>query len=347
MNSNFSAEERYSRQILFSGIGKDGQQKLAQRQVLILGCGGLGSAAAEMLARSGVGFLRLIDRDFVELHNLQRQSLYDEEDVKEGLPKAIAAQRKLEQINSDISIEAIVDDVNRFNIESLLKNIDLVLDATDNFQTRFLLNEACIKQHIPWIYGACVESYGLTMNIIPGKTPCFRCIFEKIPEPEFSPTCAMVGVINPIVNIIAAIQCAEALKMLTEHVDEMHRVLMSIDLWKNEIHQIEVAPEYQRKNCPVCQQGLFPFLSGKYGTNYTSLYGLNAIQILPFEKKELDLMALAIRLSQYGDPLVNEYLLRLPIDKYELVIFPTGRAVINGTTDTGIARAIYTKYIEN
>ena len=314
MNINFGKEtqERYSRQVLFKGIGEEGQAKLTKSSVLIIGCGGLGSISSELLARAGIGYLKIIDRDFLELNNLQRQILFDENDIKEGLPKAIAAKRKLNKINSNITVEALVEDVNRFNIEALLTNIDLVIDATDNFETRFLVNEACVKKNVPWIYGACVESYGLTMNIIPGKTPCLRCIFEKLPEPGSSPTCETVGVISPIVTTIASIQCAEALKILSCNYNHLNKNLLSLDLWKNEFHAVDISNINQEKNCPVCNYKQFNFLNGKYGTTFTALCGSNAVQIIPYEKtvigitysNSVDIFNNSI-ISQYGQDIFS------------------------------------------
>ena len=348
MSINFREQEkdRYSRQVLYQGIGKEGQQKLTQSKVLIIGCGGLGSVSSELLARAGVGYLKIIDRDFLELSNLQRQILFEEDDVKEGLPKAIAAEQKLKKINSTVKIEALVEDANRYNIEMLLQDVDLVIDATDNFETRLLINEACIKNSTPWIYGACVESYGLIMNIIPGKTPCFRCVFEKIPAPGSALTCETVGVINSIVTVIASIQCTEALKILTGNHKQLNKNFMTIDLWKNEIQMIDISKTNQEKKCPVCNYKQFNILTGKQGTTFTTLCGRNAVQIIPFEKTEIDLMQLAIKLSTFGDPIYSEFFLRIAIKEHELSIFSDGRAIIKGTTDTGIARGLYTKYVE-
>lgn len=348
MKINFGKEEqqRYSRQVFFHGIGKEGQKKLAKSRVLILGCGGLGSVSSELITRAGIGYIKIIDRDFLELNNLQRQILFDENDVKQGLPKAIAAKQRLEKINSNVIIEAIVDDANRFNIETLLDNIDLAVDATDNFETRFLLNEACIKKSVPWIYGACIESYGLTMNIIPDKTPCLRCIFEKIPAPGSSPTCETVGVISPVVTTIASIQCTEALKILTANYNQLNNQIVSIDLWKNNFETIDISEANKQKNCPVCNFRQFNFLSGKYGTTFTTLCGRNAVQIIPFEKAEIDLKNLALKLTSFGDPIYTEYLLKITLDNYELTIFPDKRAIIKGTTDIGTARGIYTKFVD-
>jgi len=323
MKINFREEEqeRYSRQILFQGIGKEGQDKLSKSKVLIIGCGGLGAVSSELLARAGVGYLKIIDRDFIELNNLQRQILFDENDIKEGLPKAIAAKRKLIKINSKVKIEALVEDANRFNIETLLQDVDLVVDATDNFETRFLINEACVKKSKPWVYGACVESYGLTMNIIPGKTPCFKCILEKIPAPGSAPTCETVGVINSIVAVIASFQCAEVLKMLTNNYGQLNKNLLTIDLWKNDIQHIDISNVNTDHNCPVCDYKQFKLLEGKQGTTFTTLCGCNAVQIIPYQKTEINLLQIAIKLSTYCDPLYNEYFLKAAIENYELIIF--------------------------
>jgi len=349
MKSEFGEEEtqRYIRQVAFDGVGKEGQQRLAASRVMILGCGGLGSAAATLLARAGVGYLKIVDRDFLELNNLQRQLLYEEHDVKEGLPKAIAAQRRLRQINSTIRVEPVVADVNRFNIEQLIQDVDLVIDGADNFETRFLLNEACVKRRKPWIYGAAIESYGLTMNIIPGKTACLRCVMDQLPQPGSTPTCETVGVLGSIVAIIAAIQSTEAIKILIGNKADLNRQLISIDVWQNSFQMIDVTKEKIQKNCPVCNQRRFDFLEGKVGSAFTSLCGRNAVQILPFSQTQLDLPALAIRLSQLGSVKANEYLLRFEVEGYELSIFPDGRAIVKGTTDTGIARSLYSRYVGN
>ena len=349
MNSNFGQQEkeRYARQTAFFGINKEGQEKLAKSRVMILGCGGLGSTSASVLARAGVGYLKLIDRDFLELNNLQRQILYEEHDVIESLPKSIAAQRKVQQINSTIQVESIVADVNRFNIEKFISEIDLVIDAADNFETRFLLNEACVKHKRTWIYGAAIESYGLTMNIIPGKTACLRCIIDNIPQPGAMPTCETVGVLGSIVCIIASIQCTEAIKILTGNKTEINQNLISIDVWQNSYQAIDIKKDNIMKNCPVCNQHRFDFLEGKQGTAFTTLCGRNAVQILPFKQTQLDLAKLAIDLLSIGVVKINEYLIRFDIESYELSIFPDGRTIVKGTTDSGIARSLYAKYVGN
>ncbi len=349
MKSNFGQEEkeRYVRQTAFNGIGKAGQEKLTKSRVMILGCGGLGSASASILSRAGIGYLKIVDRDFLELNNLQRQILYEEHDVKEGLPKPIAAQRRISQINSTIHIEPVIADVNRFNIEKLISDVDLVIDAVDNFETRFLLNEACVKHNRTWIYGAAIESYGLTMNIIPGKTACLRCVMDNLPQPGDVPTCETVGVLGSIVCIIASIQSAEAIKILIGINDEINMQMISIDIWQNSYQAIDVAKENIQKNCPVCNQRSFDFLDGKQGSAFTTLCGRNAVQILPFKEMKIDLAKLAIQLADLGTIKANEYLIRFEIEDFELSIFPDGRTLIKGTTDTGIARSLYSKYVGN
>lgn len=349
MKSNFGKEEqeRYARQSAFHGIGSAGQEKLAQSRIMILGCGGLGSASASILARAGIGFLKLVDRDFLELNNLQRQILYEEHDVKEGLPKVIAAQRQIEQINSTVQVEPIISDVNRFNIEVLIADVDLVIDAADNFETRFLLNDACVKHNRTWIYGAAIESFGLTMNIIPGKTACLRCVMDNIPQPGSVSTCETVGILGSIVCIIASIQSAEAIKIALDKQNEISRDLISIDIWNNSYQSIAIEKEKIQNNCPVCNQHWFEFLEGKQGTAFTALCGRNAVQILPYKESPLDLAKLAIHLSGLGVVKVNEFVIRFEIEGYEISIFPDSRAIVKGTTDAGIARSLYSKYIVN
>jgi len=347
--SEFGREEkeRYSRQVNFAGLGLKEQKLLEKSRVLILGCGGLGSTSASILARAGVGYLKLVDRDYMELSNLQRQILYDEHDVKEGLPKAIAAQRKIYEINSTVKVETVIADVNRFNIERLIENVDLVIDAADNFETRFLLNDACVKHKLPWIYGASIESYGMSMNIFPQKTPCLRCIMEQLPQQGSVPTCESVGVLGSIVTIIASIQAVEAIKILTNKIDVLNKNILSIDLWQNSYQVIDVASANAKTNCPVCNQKKFDFLSGRFGNVYTKIVGQNAVQIAPFQEQSVDLPKLAIELSSLGSVKVNEYLIRFEIENYELSIFQDGRTIVNGTTDTGIARNFYSKYVTN
>lgn len=337
--------ERYSRQILFPQIGKSGQEKLSNSRVLLVGCGALGASHAEILARAGVGFLRIIDRDFVEFTNLQRQTLYSEADAKERLPKAIAAKNRLTAINSEIEIEAIVADVNHSNIESLVKDVDLILDGTDNFQIRYLINDACVKLKKPWIYGAAVSSYGTTMTIFPNETPCLRCIFEEMPDAGSSPTCDTAGVIQPIIASVSAIQTTEALKILTGNVDKLHRSLMQIDVWQNDWRKIKL--NQPNADCECCAKRKFEFLDAESSEFSAVLCGRNAVQIAPPKPTQIDLPKLAAKLKNLGEVKQNEYLLRLNVGEYELTVFRDARAIVRGTDDIIAARSIYSKYVGN
>lgn len=335
--------ERYSRQILFREIGKDGQRKLLNSHVLLVGCGALGASHAEMLARAGVGFLRIVDRDFVEFTNLQRQTLFSEQDAQARLPKAIAAQKRVRKINSEIEVEPIVADVNYSNIESFIKDCDLVLDGTDNFITRYLVNEACVKHNKTWIYGAAVSSYGTTMTIIPHETPCLRCIFEEMPSAGSAPTCDTAGVIMPIIATISAVQVTEALKILTGKNDALHRSLMQFDVWQSEWRKIKL--NNPNPDCVVCGRRKFELLDAENANFSTTLCGRDAIQVLPPKPTDLDLEKLAENLKKIAEVKQNEYLVRLTVEGFELTIFRDARAIIRGTDDESTARSIYAKYI--
>lgn len=335
--------ERYSRQILFHQIGREGQEKLLASRVLIVGCGALGASHAEMLSRAGVGKLRLVDRDFVEFTNLQRQTLFKEADAAERLPKAVAARNRIAEINSEIDVEAIVADVNNSNIESLIAGCDLVMDGTDNFQVRYLLNDACVKHGKTWIYGAAVSSYGTSMTIIPGETPCLRCIFEEMPDAGSSPTCDTAGVIMPIIASISSVQVAEAAKLLVGDTASLHRSLIQIDIWQNEWRKIKLAGP--NADCPCCVQHKFEFLDADSQEFAAVLCGRDAVQIAPPQQTELDLAALAERLAAVGDVKQNEYLVRFSIDGKEMTVFRDGRAIIKGTDDITAARSLYSRFI--
>jgi molybdopterin-synthase adenylyltransferase len=335
--------ERYSRQILFNEIGKTGQERLLNSRVLLVGCGALGAAHAEMLARAGVGKLRIVDRDFVELTNLQRQTLYSEEDAAERLPKAVAAKNRIAIINSETDVEAIVADVNHSNIEDLIKDSDLVLDGTDNFQVRYLLNDACVKHGKTWIYGAAVSSYGTTMTIIPGETPCLRCIFAEMPDAGSSPTCDTAGVIMPIIATVAATQVTEALKILVGDAVALHRSLMQFDVWANDRQRIKLGePD---PDCPTCGRREFEFLDAESAGFSSVLCGRNAVQIAPPRPVELDLEQLADRLKFTVAVNQNEYLLRFTAGENEMTIFRDGRAIVKGTDDVSTARTLYARFI--
>jgi adenylyltransferase/sulfurtransferase len=337
--------ERYSRQILFNGIGSEGQQRLRQSRALIVGCGALGSAHAESLARAGVGRIRIADRDFVEASNLQRQTMFTEHDASERLPKAIAAASHVYEINSEIEVEPQVIDVNYSNIEQLLNGCDVVLDGTDNFVTRYLMNDACVKYEVNWIYGAAVGSYGVTMTIRPHQTPCLRCVFEEAPPAASAPTCDTVGVIMPIISVVAAVQVTEALKLLTGQNDSLHRSLMQFDVWRNEWRKINPGP--LSPECPTCGLGNFATLAAESGDFAAVLCGRNAVQISPAHATQLNFEELAERLQVTGDVKFNEYLLRFKTGDFELTVFQDARSIIRGTSEIKTARSLYAKYIGN
>jgi adenylyltransferase/sulfurtransferase len=336
-------DERYSRQILFPPIGKSGQEKLSNSRVLIVGCGALGCSHAETLTRAGIGFLRIVDRDFVEFSNLQRQTLFSETDSKEKLPKAIAAKVRLAEINSEIEIEPIVAEVNYSNIENLIKDCDLILDGTDNFQTRYLINDACVKLHKNWIYGAAVSSYGATMTIIPNETPCLRCIFEEMPGAGSSPTCDTAGVIQPIISTISAVQTTEALKILVGKTESLHKSLMQFDVWQNDWRKIKLGKP--NADCTTCGQRNFEFLDAESQEFSAVLCGRDAVQIAPPNQTQIDLENLAEKLKNLGEVKQNQYLVRFISGEFELTVFRDARAIIRGTDDVSIARSLYAKFV--
>jgi molybdopterin-synthase adenylyltransferase len=330
--------ERYSRQILFRGIGKAGQQRLLDARIVVVGCGALGSFQAGALARAGVGRLRIIDRDYVELSNLQRQWLFDQCDVEQGLPKSVAAARRLAAINSDIRIEPVVADLVPGNADDLLGESDLILDGTDNFETRYLINDCAVSSARPWVYGAAVGSYGICMAVIPGKTACLRCVYPD-PPPGAQPTCETAGVLGSVTALIASLQVSEAIKILCGA--EPSRKITTVDVWTGDIRQIaQPGPEPQ---CPACGLRQFPYLNGERRAP-VSLCGRNAVQIHE-RARPLDLHELAERLAPLGLVRANEFALRFETPPYLLTIFPDGRAIVKGTTDVGVARSLYARYI--
>jgi len=335
--------ERYSRQILLSEIGKEGQEKLLSSAVAIIGCGALGTVIANSLVRAGVGRVKIVDRDYIELNNLQRQVLFDEEDIARGLPKAIAAAEKLRKVNSQVEVEPVVADVNSDNVEKTIADVDLVLDGTDNFETRFLINDACVKHGIPWIYGAVIGTWGMTMSIIPGQTPCFRCFLSEMPAPGTTPTCDTVGVLGSAVNVIASLEATEAVKLLLGKEQELLKRLIFVDVWVGTWEQLEVAKA--SSPCPACDLGRFDFLGAKRGSHITTLCGREAVQISVRGDVKVSFPQLASRLRAVGQVSFNEYMLRFKVDSYELTIFPDGRTIIKGTTDEVLAKTLYAKYI--
>lgn len=334
--------ERYARQTLFAPIGKAGQRTLGKASVAIIGCGALGTGLANHLCRAGVGHLVIADRDYIELNNLQRQILFDEEDIAQHLPKAVAAVNRLRRVNSETRLDALVEDINADGIEALVKEVDLVLDATDNFETRYLLNDACIKHQRPWIYSGVVASYGVTMNILPGETPCLRCVFPEMPQPGTSATCDTVGVLNGIVAAITGVAATEALKILLKS-EKISREMFWMDVWENTSERVELP---RQPECPTCGQHTYEFLETLSGSHSTSLCGRNAVQVRAGRRGDrIDLAALAERLRPVGQVAQNAFLLRFLVDDYELTIFPDARAIIKGTDDEQVARSLYARYI--
>jgi adenylyltransferase/sulfurtransferase len=335
--------ERYSRQILFREIGREGQEKLINSRVLIVGCGALGASHSEMLSRAGVGTLRIVDRDFVEYTNLQRQTLFKEEDAENRTPKAAAAKKRIAEINSEVHVEEIVADVNNSNIESLLDDVDLVLDGTDNFLIRYLVNDACVKNNKTWIYGAAVSSYGTTMTVMPGETPCLRCIFEDMPDAGSSPTCDTSGVIMPIIASISAVQVTEAIKLLVGDTASLHRSLMQIDIWSNDWHRINLSEP--NPDCKCCARHEYEFLNAESREFSAVLCGRDAVQIAPPRPTQLDLPAFASRLTSSMPVKQNEYLVRFEVDGHEITVFRDGRAIIKGIDDIAAARSLYARFV--
>ena len=333
-------DDRYSRQILFTEIGREGQRKLSQARVVIVGCGATGSVLSSLLARSGVGTLRILDRDYVEPSNLQRQSLFDENDARESLPKAIAAARQIARFNSQIVVEPRVADLIPQNVDSLLAPADLILDGTDNFETRYLINDYALKNSVPWIYAAAVGSYAVTMNVLPGETACLACIFPESPRGTVE-TCETAGILNSAVNLVASIAATEAMKLLVGARSKMRRTLLSWDVWSNE--QAEVAAAAPRAGCRVCGEREFIHLAGE-GRPHITLCGRNSVQIHERERP-VDFAEISARLQPHGDVRHNSFVLKFWREPYEITLFPDGRAIIKGTTDTAIARSLYARFI--
>jgi len=337
-----SLRERYSRQTLFRGIGEDGQRKIAAARIAIVGCGATGSALASLLARAGVGTLRIIDRDYVEPSNLQRQSLFDEADAAESLPKAIAASRKISAFNSGIVVDPKVEDLVPGNIEASLEGMDLILDGTDNFETRYLINDYAIDRSLPWIYSAAVGSYAVTLNVLPGQTACLACIFPDSPRGMVE-TCETSGILNSAVNLVASIAATEALKIVVggTSAPTLRRTLLSFDLWTNEHAEISTAKP--RSGCRACGARDLLHLAG-VGRPHITLCGRNSVQIHE-RQRPVDFAELHRRLQPHGVVRHNDFVLKFWHDPYEITLFPDGRAIIKGTTDTAIARSLYARYV--
>lgn len=359
MNDDVS---RYQRQMLLPGFGDEGQRRLAASTAAILGCGALGCVAADMLARAGVGHLVVIDRDFIEMTNLQRQVLFDEADVAAGVPKAIAAKRRLAEINSTIDVTAVVDDINHSNIERLVGGADVLVDGLDNFETRYLANDFAVKNAVPYVYGAAVGTTGMAFSVLPHApgaawrdgddlaTPCFRCLFEEAPPPGSSATCDTVGVVGPAVGVVANFQVSETLKILTGNFDRVSRNLLTIDLWANEIFSLNVASAYEKGDCPCCKHLRFDYLERRTGSDAATLCGRNAVQLRQLrETNDVDFEGLAERLRPHGPVAANEYMLRVRVTDggtpFEITLFRDGRAIVKGTDEPAKARSICAKYV--
>ncbi len=339
---------RYSRQIRFAPIGEAGQQRLASGRVLLAGCGALGSVIANTLVRAGVGFIRIVDRDFVELTNLQRQVLFDEHDISANLPKAVAAAEHLRAINSNVELEPIVADISPSNIESLASDVDLILDGSDNFELRFLINDVSIKHSIPWIYGGCLGADGQTMTILPGQTACLNCLMlDGPPPPGTTPTCDSAGIVGPVINVIASIQSLEAIKLLTGSYDAVSQHLQVVSMWDNVIRQVDLSKLRDQVDCPTCHRRKFNWLSGDAGSRSAVLCGRNAVQLTFPERSSIDLIGLAERLKTEGQVEANEYLLRFTQDPFVITVFPDGRTIISGTDEVAIARQLHSRWIGN
>ncbi len=332
--------ERYSRQILFPGIGEHGQEQLMRANAAIVGCGALGSFHAAALARAGVGRITIIDRDYVEASNLQRQWLFEESDAIQALPKAVAAERRMRGINSSVCVRGVVADLTASNAAELLSGAGLILDGTDNFATRYLINDFAISRSIPWIYGAAVGSYGLAMPVIPRTTACLRCVYPEPPQ-GIQPTCETAGVLNVIASLVASYQVADALKILCGRADLVEARITRVDLWQGGTRQTDAPP--RDPDCPTCARGEFPYLDESRREPVT-LCGRNAVQIHECVT-HIDLAELKGRLERLGEVRANEFALRFLTAPYEMTIFPDGRAIIKGTGDPGVARSLYARYV--
>lgn len=337
--------QRYRRQMRFAPLGDEGQRQLLAARALVCGCGALGSVIADQLVRAGVGFVRIVDRDFLERDNLHRQILFDERDVAEELPKAVAAGRRLAQINSEVTIDPVVADVSATNIARLAGDVDVIVDGTDNFETRYLLNDFAVANNVPWVFGGCVGAEGQTMAILPGEAACLSCLLPEPPPAELQPTCETAGVIGPIVATIAAMQSAEALKILSGHRDAVSRRLAVVDLWNNQLRTVGIARQTGDPPCRTCVERDFPWLDGRRGSAAIALCGRNAVQLAPTGGEPTSLARLAAKLQSVGKVSANPFLLRLEVDQYRITVFADGRTIVGGTDDVAEARVVHARYV--
>jgi len=335
--------DRYSRQTIFQEIGEEGQLKLLQSKVAVIGMGALGTVIANNLCRAGVGYLRLVDRDYVELSNLQRQTLYNEQDAADQMPKAVAAVKHLEKINSEIQIEAVLKDVNSGNVESILDGMDLVVDGTDNLETRLLINDACLKNNIPWVHGAALAGSGLTMNIIPGQTPCLRCLHPELPAPGSHPTCSTAGVLGMITGIIGCLESTEAIKILIGS-PRINRKLCVVNIWYNQFTYLDIE---QNPRCLACVEHKFEYLNSVKGSYTVSLCGRDSIQVIPAKAGDIDFQTMAEKLKNLGTVKYNPFTLNFSASNsnLEITLFQDGRAIIKNVKDDQTAKSAYAEYI--
>ena len=346
MTSDDKKIDRYRRQVGYAPLGETGQRNLLAGRVLVVGSGALGCVVADTLVRAGVGFVRLVDRDFVETDNLHRQVLFDESDATAQLPKAVAAANRLRRVNSSVEIEPIVADLNATNIRELADDLQLIVDGTDNFETRYLVNDYAVANNMPWVFGGCVGAEGQAMAIVPGETPCLACIMPEPPPATAQPTCETAGVLGPIVNVIASLQAMEALKLLSGNREQLNPALTLVDLWHNQIRSIGIGAS-RSGDCPACGRREFDWLDGRRGSAITRLCGRNSVQIAPATRNSVDLEALATRLREVGQVNINPFLLRLTVDEYLVTVFADGRTIVGGTDDPAVARTVHAKYVGN
>lgn len=337
--------ERHSRQVRFAPIGEEGQRRLATARVTLVGAGALGSVLANVLVRAGVGYLRLIDRDFLDLSNLQRQVLYDEADVASGLPKAVVAANKLRAIDSSVTIDPHVKDVDATNVEAFVEGADLILDGTDNFEIRYLLNDVAVKRGVPWVFAGCLGASGQGMVVRPGETPCLRCVLPDPPEAGAGETCDSAGILATAIQFVAAWQANEALKILSGNAAACSPDLFTFDLWDNRVHSMRVAHLLGQVDCPCCQRKQFDWLAGERTSHAAVLCGRNAVQLNFAGRANLSLTEIAARLAPLGEVRSNPYLLRFTVSDRTLTLFPDGRAIVQGTEDPAEARSMYARYV--
>jgi molybdopterin/thiamine biosynthesis adenylyltransferase len=335
---------RYRRQIRFAPFGEAGQQGLSKARVLIVGCGALGCVSADLLVRAGVGFVRIVDRDFVERDNLHRQVLFNEADAAAQLPKAVAAANRLKSVNSEVVIEPVVADVNANNIRNLAADVEVIIDGTDNFETRYLINDFAVENNLPWVFAGCVGAEGQTMAIVPGKTPCLSCFLPEPPPAASMPTCESAGVFAPIVAVVAAYQAMEAIKLLSGKAEAVNPQLTVFDMWNNHVRSINMQ-QSRRADCPTCGQRHFPWLTGERGSAVTKLCGRNSVQISSPLGERVDLAVLADKLGLVGSVTKNPFLVRAAVDEFLITVFADGRAIVGGTEDEATARTVLAKYV--